>query len=100
VSGYVDAGESPADTIVREVREEIGLEATIEALVEVFGRRASARNGPHGTVGILYLCTVAPGELTLSHEVLDARYWEIDAVKLWHKNHEVYARAALEFRST
>ena len=99
ISGYVDAGESPAGTIVREVREEVGLDATIEALVDVFGRPASAANGPHGTVGVLYLCTVAPGEPTLSHETLDARYWPIDAVDNWHKNHEDYARAALAFRA-
>lgn len=99
VSGYIDAGESPAETIVREVREEIGLVATIEALVDVFGRRASAEYGPHGTVGVLYLCSVAPGEVTLSHETLDARYWSIDDVEPWHKNHETYARAALAFRA-
>jgi len=99
ISGYVDAGESPAETIVREVREEVGLDATVVALVDVFGRPASALNGPHGTVGILYLCTVAPGEVTLSHETLDARYWDIDAVEPWHKNHRDYARAALAFRS-
>jgi ADP-ribose pyrophosphatase YjhB (NUDIX family) len=99
VSGYVDAGESPAGTIVREVREEVGLDATIVALIDVFGRPASAENGPHGTVGILYLCTVAPGEPTLSHETLDARYCDIDAVTDWHKNHEEYARAALAFRA-
>lgn len=99
ISGWVDAGESPAGTIVREVREEVGLDATVEALIDVFGRPASAVNGPHGTVGILYLCTVAPGEITLSHETLDARYWNIDAVEPWHKNHEDYARAAFAFRS-
>jgi ADP-ribose pyrophosphatase YjhB (NUDIX family) len=99
VSGWVDAGESPADTIVREVEEEIGLDATIVALVDVFGRQASQQNGPHGAVAVLYLCTVAPGEITLSHETLDARYWNIDDVDPWHKNHETYARAAVAFRS-
>jgi ADP-ribose pyrophosphatase YjhB (NUDIX family) len=99
VSGYVDAGESPAGTIVREVREEIGLELTIDALVDVFGRPASASNGPHGTVGILYLGSVAPGEVVLSHETLDARYWDIESVTDWHKNHKEYALAALARRS-
>jgi 8-oxo-dGTP pyrophosphatase MutT (NUDIX family) len=98
VSGYVDAGESPAETIVREVAEEIGLDATILGLVDVFGRRASVMNGPHGTVGVLYLCSVAPGEPRISHEVLDARYWDIDAVDPWHKNHQDYALAALAYR--
>ncbi len=100
VSGWVDMGEAPAETIVREVQEEVGLDATIVALIDVFGRPASAVNGPHGVVAVLYLCTVAPGEITLSHETLDARYWNIDDVEPWHKNHEALARAALAFRST
>jgi 8-oxo-dGTP pyrophosphatase MutT (NUDIX family) len=99
ISGYVDPGESPAGTIVREVREEVGLDATVDALVDVFGRPASVAFGPHATVGILYLCSVAPGAVTLSHETLDARYSDIDAVTDWHKNHETYARAALAFRA-
>lgn len=97
VSGWVDSGEDPAETIVREVREEVGLDATIEALVNVFGRQASSDHGPHGAVAVLYLCTVAPGAPRLSHEVLDAQYRDVDSVEDWHKNHEVYARAALAF---
>lgn len=98
VSGWVDSGEDPAETIVREVREEVGLDATIDALVNVFGRQASSDFGPHGAVAVLYLCTVGPGEPSLSHEVLDAQYRDIDSVRDWHKNHEHYARAALAFR--
>jgi ADP-ribose pyrophosphatase YjhB (NUDIX family) len=98
VSGWVDSGEDPAETVVREVREEVGLEATIDALVNVYGRQASSDHGPHGTVGVVYLCSVAPGAPTLSHEVLDAQYRDIDSVDDWHKNHEHYARAALAFR--
>ncbi len=98
VSGWVDVGEDPADTVVREIREEIGLTATVDALIDVFGRQASAEHGPHGTVGIVYLCSVEPGELVLSHEVVDAGYRDIDSVDRWHKNHGDYARAALAFR--
>jgi ADP-ribose pyrophosphatase YjhB (NUDIX family) len=100
VSGWVDAGESPAATVVREIHEEVGLVATVDALVDVLGRQASTQDGPHGTVAVIYLCSVAPGPMSLSHEVLDARYCEIESVDRWHKNHEVYARAARAFRST
>jgi ADP-ribose pyrophosphatase YjhB (NUDIX family) len=98
VSGWVDSGEDPAETIVREVREEVGLDATIDALINVYGRQASSDYGPHGTVAVLYLCSVAPGSPTISPEVLDAQYRDIDSVDDWHKNHEHYARAALAFR--
>jgi ADP-ribose pyrophosphatase YjhB (NUDIX family) len=98
VSGWVDVGEDPAVTVVREIGEEIGLTATIDALVNVFGRQASADHGPHGAVAVVYLCSVEPGEVTLSHEVLDAEYRDIDSVDRWHKNHQDYARAALAFR--
>lgn len=98
VSGWVDVGEDPAVTAVREIKEEIGLTATVDALVDVFGRQASADHGPHGAVAVVYLCSVEPGEVTLSHEVLDAAYRDLDSVDRWHKNHEDYARAALEYR--
>jgi 8-oxo-dGTP pyrophosphatase MutT (NUDIX family) len=98
VSGWVDVGEDPAVTVVREIGEEIGLTATVDALVDVFGRQASADHGPHGAVAVVYLCSVEPGELTLAHEVVDAGYRDIDSVDRWHKNHEDYARAALAYR--
>src|SRR5262245_56099183 len=98
VSGWVDVGEDPTVTVVREIGEEIGMTATVDALVNVFGRQASAEHGPHGAVAVVYLCSVEPGEVTLSHEVLDAAYRDIDSVDRWHKNHEDYARAALAFR--
>jgi ADP-ribose pyrophosphatase YjhB (NUDIX family) len=98
VSGWIDSGEDPAETVVREVQEEVGLDATIDGLIGVYGRQASSVNGPHGCVAVLYLCSVAPGRITISHESIDGRYCDIDAVEGWHKNHEHYARTALAFK--
>ncbi|MBM3674182.1 MAG: NUDIX domain-containing protein [Actinobacteria bacterium] len=95
VSGWVDAGETPADTVVREIAEEVGLDATVLGLVDVIGRPAGSGYGPHGAVAVVYRCAVAPGEMTLSHEVRDARYRVIDEVEHWHHNHERLARVAL-----
>jgi ADP-ribose pyrophosphatase YjhB (NUDIX family) len=95
VSGWVEPNESPAQTVVREIEEETGLHAVVGDLVGVFARPAGAAYGPHSAVAVVYLCSVTGGEPRPSHEVLDIRYWPLDEVDRWHKNHERYARAAL-----
>ena len=92
--GWVEPDESPAEAAVREVREETGLEVVVERLVGVFHRPASAKNGPHAMIAVVHLCRVLRGELTLSHEGLDLRYWPIAAVPVWHATHAEYAQAA------
>ena len=96
-AGWVDPNEAPANTVRREAREEVGLEVEPVHLVDVMFRPASAEYGPHAVVSIVYLCQVRGGETTLSHEVLAARYWVIDEVPAWHKDHLKFARAAHAF---
>ena len=92
--GWVEPNERPIDTAIREVREETGLEVEFRQLVGVFTRMPNIVNGPHTTVAIVHLCEVTGGELQLSHEGLDLRYWPIEQVQDWHPNHDKYARAA------
>jgi len=92
--GWVEANEKPVETVIREVREETGLEVKIKQLVGVFTRLASMKNGPHTMIAVVHLCEIIGGELTLSAEGLALQYWVIDKVKNWHPNHEKYARAA------
>lgn len=94
--GWVEPNETPAQAVVRETREETGLEIEVGPLVGVFTRMPGAKNGPHTMIAIVHLCEVVGGELTLSHEGLALRYWRIDEVQGWHATHERYARAAFE----
>lgn len=96
ISGWVEPGENPADTVVREAREETGLDIVVRELVGVMSRPASSEFGPHAMVAVVYLCDVVGGEPALSHEVTDLAYRHIDDVAPWHKNHEQFARYALE----
>ena len=93
-AGWVEPNEAPIDTVVREAREEIGLEIEPLELADVMFRPASAEYGPHAVVSIVYVCEVVGGDIALSHEVLAARYWQIDDVPIWHKDHRKFAVAA------
>lgn len=92
--GWTEPNERPADTAVRETREETGLEVRVRRLVGVFSRKASAENGPHSMSGVVHLCDVIGGELTLSHEGEALRYWPLDDAPKWHLDQERKARAA------
>jgi 8-oxo-dGTP pyrophosphatase MutT (NUDIX family) len=92
--GWVEPNETPAEAAVREAYEETGLEVHPLELVDVFTRLPSAEYGPHTMIAVVYLCEIAGGELRLSHEGLDLRYWVIDEVTGWHANHRDYAAAA------
>lgn len=92
--GWVSPNEKPAETAVREAREETGLEIVVKQLVGVFTREPKAGGGAHTMVAIVHLCEIAGGEMRLSHEGLDLRYWAIDDVPKWHATHETYARAS------
>ena len=94
--GWVEVYERPIDTVVREVREETGLEVAVTQLVGIFTRPASAEYGLYSMVAMVHLCEVVGGTLTLSHEGTALRYWDIDVVTHWHAIHEKYARAAYE----
>jgi ADP-ribose pyrophosphatase YjhB (NUDIX family) len=93
-AGWVEPNEAPVRTVVRAVREELGLEVEPLQLVDVMFRAASVEYGPHAVVSVVYLCRIHGGEIALSHEVLAARYWAIDDVGMWHKDHLKFARAA------
>jgi ADP-ribose pyrophosphatase YjhB (NUDIX family) len=92
--GFVEPNESPAEGIVREVREETGLEIQIGQLVGVFTRKPSAQMGPHTTMSIVHLCEIVGGRMQVSIEGQALEYWSIDEMKDWHATHEILARAA------
>jgi ADP-ribose pyrophosphatase YjhB (NUDIX family) len=92
--GFVEPNEAPAEGIIREVREETGLEVRVIRLVGVFTRKPSAQMGPHTIISIVHLCEVVGGQLETSAEGQALEYWSIDKMKEWHATHEILARAA------
>jgi 8-oxo-dGTP pyrophosphatase MutT (NUDIX family) len=99
IAGWVEPNESPAQTVVRELAEEAGVEARVDRLVGVFVREAHAGEHPHGTVSVVYLCSITGGALRAQpHEVLELAWRDIDDIagNEWHHHHAILARAALD----
>ena len=99
ISGWEDTNEPPWKTAVRELHEEAGVDARVDQLVGVFFRAARAGEHPHGTVSVLYLCSITGGRLQPQpHEVLEVAWRHVDEIPPaeWHHHHEHLARAALD----
>lgn len=82
-AGAIDPGESPAQAIVREVKEETGLDVVAERIVGVFGGRAFRHTYPNGDVSeytvIVFACRVLGGVLeALDGESLELRYFPLE----------------------
>jgi ADP-ribose pyrophosphatase YjhB (NUDIX family) len=73
--GGVERGELPTEAVLREVKEETGLEADIERLLGVYGKV----NKPNELV-FSFLCRVTGGKLTLTDESDDTRYFAIEDI--------------------
>jgi ADP-ribose pyrophosphatase YjhB (NUDIX family) len=79
--GAMEPGETIAETIVREVREETGIEASVEKLLGVYSnpRHVSVYDG--GEVrrqfSVCFLCHAVGGELRTSTESSEVRFVEM-----------------------
>lgn len=70
--GWLGRNESPAEAVVREVKEETGLTAVLGPVVQV--RRED--HPPH--IGMAYMGRVLPGEIKLSGEIIEAAWFAVD----------------------
>jgi ADP-ribose pyrophosphatase YjhB (NUDIX family) len=97
--GMSESGEEPEETVVRETREEVGVEVGVAELVDADYFEPAAY-GPHGGVTLLYRCVPMSGEPGPSREADAARYARLEDVPAWFdERHERYARMAGTTRS-
>ena len=88
--GGLDAGEDPADAVVREVREETGFNVVVDELLGIHSRVIPARQriapgaaGPLHTLRIVYRASVVDGELRdeVGGSTDRAAWFALDAVE-------------------
>lgn len=77
-SGRLEAGESPLAAVVREAKEETGLDVEIVAPMDTFRFERGAARVP--ALGMTFHCRVTGGDLRLSDEHDAARWVPLDRV--------------------
>jgi 8-oxo-dGTP pyrophosphatase MutT (NUDIX family) len=93
--GLAEVGETSQESVIREAREETGLEVEILELVGVFTAFPAMRTTGPKLVIPLYLCEITGGTLRSSHEDLGLQFWTLKDVPAWSGPHEPeMARAA------
>ena len=92
--GGLDAGEDPADAVVREVREETGFDVVVDELLGIHSRVIPARQriapgaaGPLHSLRIVYRASVVDGELRdeVGGSTDRAAWFALDAVEDLHR---------------
>jgi len=74
-SGFVDAGEDPKQTAIRETREETGLEITEIRLLDVVFSQEHPRGA---SIIIVYLADVENGVLNAGDDAVQAAYFMLN----------------------
>lgn len=76
--GFVEAGEGGPEAIVREVREETGLEIEPQSVIGIF--TSEYGSGPEALpiFDVAYLCRIVGGDLEVSDESEEGRWFRLD----------------------
>lgn len=77
--GWADIGDSPAEAVEREVREESGIVAKATKLAAVYDRNRHAHEPyPTHIYKLFFLCEMMGGDLKPGHDILDAGWFALD----------------------
>jgi ADP-ribose pyrophosphatase YjhB (NUDIX family) len=77
--GWADIGHSPKETIVKELKEETGLDITPVKLLAVFDKRMHAHPPTHlYCYKMVFYCEANSLQLNKGFDVLDVGYFDVD----------------------
>lgn len=87
IAGAIELGEMPADAMIREAKEETGLDVIPERILGVYGgegRRYTYGNGHQVEyLTIVFACSVVSGDLdTENEEMMELAYFPEDQLPL------------------
>ncbi|GAA1679578.1 NUDIX domain-containing protein [Microbacterium lacus] len=92
VGGSVEPVEEPADAMVREVREELGVTLTVGKIVGAYGGQSLEAVYPNGDrvayVTVAYECSLPTGNTTLdADELVEVGWFDAAAISALPRHH-------------
>ena len=76
--GWGDVGYSPSEVIIKEIKEEAGLEAAVVRLLAVYDKKCHPHPPqPFYVYKLVFYCTVDAGLMQTSFDIEAARYFDI-----------------------
>ena len=77
--GWADIGHTPAENIVKEIKEESGFEVIVSRLLAVWDKKMHDHPAEvHYVYKLCFLCEIIGGELNPGHETLGAEFFALD----------------------
>jgi ADP-ribose pyrophosphatase YjhB (NUDIX family) len=86
--GYAEVNMSPQDNVRREVREETGIEVTVDALIDVYYSLPGQYDQTHTLYSLLFACNMTGGTLTTSHETPVVGFYDHTTITDWFTTHQ------------
>ena len=74
--GHIEFGEKGAEALVREIREELGIESTAGEMVGVVENAFTQHGKPHAEINLVYRLELAPDAQTASQEDWIEFFWQ------------------------
>lgn len=79
--GWADVGFTPTETVIKEFKEETGLDIKVENLLAVFDKKMHAHPPQAFYVyKMIFYCSAISAEINKGFDVLDVEYFKIDAL--------------------
>jgi ADP-ribose pyrophosphatase YjhB (NUDIX family) len=80
--GWADVNQSPSESVIRELREEAGLEVTVRKLAAVYDRTRQGHHPPHPfhVYRLFFICDVVGGAPRAGLETSDVAFFGEDEI--------------------
>lgn len=101
-AGWVETGEGPEQALIREFREEAGLDIVPMEMIGFHSRLPGDFHQPHSSIHVLYYCLCTGGMLQKSHESLEMVFCEPAEIAvwpagIWHMDHGKQTEKAIQY---